>query len=189
MSITDGGKMVAIPTRPRINRFLYLVSMLARHKYSDITEAMQAWMVQVVDSIPFAERFLPNLSTPYELWNMLRPLLTFKHDPKNTELFQMFPTLINNNYHGISGAGDCDCFVIATLASYYAMRWKFPARVVLAGRNKRTPVHIYMQIQYNKEWQTLDFTQCCFNDERHYPYVQYLKIPKFSYIVPYIPEQ
>jgi hypothetical protein len=49
-------------------------------------------------------------------------------------------------------------------------------RIVLAGRTKEAPVHIWSEIYYNGKWCAMDMTQKLFNSTRPYKFIQYLYI-------------
>jgi hypothetical protein len=49
-------------------------------------------------------------------------------------------------------------------------------RIVLAGRTKEAPVHIWSEIYYKGNWCIMDMTQKLYNSARKYKYIQYLYI-------------
>ena len=120
----------------------------------------------------------PKCKTPEQLFNWLKPFLRYTPDPPRTELLQSFPTLIKNNFYGIPGAGDCDCYSIAMLAACACQNWKGAKLYIkLVGRNKFCPVHIYTGVEINGKEYNLDLTNKLPLTERNYPYKQkiYLK--------------
>ena len=126
---------------------------------------MRAIKTQIRDSIPFACKNVPEFSKPSELWHWLKDRIEFKNDPPNTELLQTMQTLFKNNFHGSSGHGDCDCFTITAVASMISNQWD-NISVVIVGRNKQYPVHIYCVIYWNGDRQVFDLTNRRFNYER-----------------------
>jgi hypothetical protein len=84
--------------------------------YKNLMYTLQMMGKQVAESVQFADQFLPRATTPKEIWFILKDNLVYKNDPPGIELLQSFPSLMNDNYWGIPGAGDCDCFTIAALA-------------------------------------------------------------------------
>jgi hypothetical protein len=116
--------------------------------------------VQVIDSIPFANRVCPDLRDPRELDAWLRPQLKFKNDPKGVEYLQTMQTLFKQR-----GQGDCDCFVITTLACAIVNGWD-DLHINLVGYDKKAPVHIYTDITWNGKRCILDFTNPRYDQER-----------------------
>jgi len=106
------------------------------------------------------------INSAEDLWNNLKPRITYCKDPKGVELFQTYETLFYNNFHGRSGYGDCDCFVISTLGA--AAACGLPAKVVLAGRDKKNPVHIWTEVQGIP----FDLTNPTLGSARPYPFIQ-----------------
>lgn len=77
-------------------------------------------------------------------------------------------TLFENNYHGISGAGDCDCFVITATACFIVSG--LPCQIVLAGNKPDSYTHIYNRVKDFQEWINFDLTNPHFDTERAYKY-------------------
>lgn len=147
--------------------------------YVDIQHTMNLMRVQIVDSLQFAKSWLAvnEINTIDELFYKLLQETTFQHDPKDTELLQSMQTLMTaNNYHGLEGAGDCDCFVIAITACALVKGWF--CEIVLAGRNNRYPVHIYNRV----ELYVFDLTEKVLGRERYYKWTQTIEVsPKLLY--------
>lgn len=124
-------------------------------------------------SVPFARRFLPRgKMTPAELFDYLKSETVYINDPEGIELLQSMPTLFSEkNIHGIYGAGDCDCFTLASLACFKAKRFT-NYRIVLVGRSKSAPVHIYSELN----GKPFDLTNNTYGAERNYPFKQVLPI-------------
>lgn len=148
------------------------------HKYRDLEQVLLAMKQQVIDSLPAAER-LNIRGTPREIFDSLRSMLYYVPDPQGNELLQQLDTLLNwngNNYHGLSGAGDCDCFTIAALAVLLNAGYS-NLYAVLAGYNRQhPPVHIFCQVYRpsEKKIYNFDLTQREFNKVKNYPYFQRL---------------
>lgn len=145
--------------------------MEKRIKYKNLNHALRLFKTQVTESIPYALEELPRFETPEEAFKYLRKKVTYKRDPKGVELFQTMPTLFENNFHGITGAGDCDCFTIAALATLIANGFT-NCGIVLVGRNPLTPVHIYAYVDYNGKRNYFDLTNRTYDYERSYPFRQ-----------------
>lgn len=149
--------------------------MILRKKYKSFAETMAYMKHQIVESMPFAVDYLPDdIRTAKGLWNFLKPRTTFVYDPPKTELLQSMQTLMSGQRTGITGGGDCDCFVITVTACANVLHL-LPVEIILAGRSKKAPVHIYNRIMYDGEMYNFDLTEPLFGMERHYPYTQIIK--------------
>lgn len=148
---------------------------IIRTDYTDINATMRGIRTQVIDSLDYCVNELPKFDNPEQMFNVLKTMVTYKNDPPDTELLQSVPTLFNNNYWGIRGAGDCDCFSILVLSCCIANGWN-KQRIVLAGRSKIAPVHIWTEVYYNGKWFIMDLTQSIFNTKRAYKFYQYLNV-------------
>jgi predicted transglutaminase-like cysteine proteinase len=83
--------------------------------------------------------------------------------------------LLNDNWHNIPGAGDCDCFTISTIALLISQGWK-NIKIILVGRSEGAPVHIYTVIYWKGKRKVLDLTNKKYNQERKYPLIQELPV-------------
>lgn len=98
----------------------------------------------------------------------------YKHDPKDAELLQSMHTLMDDNYHGISGAGDCDCFTIAATACFIASGNR--CEIVLVGNMPGTFTHIYNRVYYAGSMVPFDLTQPNFATERKYNFKKVIEV-------------
>lgn len=142
--------------------------------YTDINATMKGIRVQVIDSLDFCLNEMPRFDDPELMFKTLKQVITYKNDPRGVELLQSVPTLFNNNYWGRSGAGDCDCFSILALSMFVANGFN-RKRIVLAGRSKLAPSHIWTMVKVNGIWYDFDLTQPYFNTRRPYKFIQYLE--------------
>lgn len=141
-------------------------------KYKDLNHTLKNMKLQVMDSLPFAMEYLPRFRDPEELFYFLKRRVKYRNDPPGTELLQSMQTLLSGDYWGIKGAGDCDCFTIATLASAITQGWD-NIYIALVGRERSHPVHIYTVIYWNGQRKVLDLTNRAFNHERDsYRFIQ-----------------
>jgi len=142
--------------------------------YEDISQTMYYLMIQVKESISFADEWLPpGIKDPRKLFNLLRMHTIYKKDTPGIEQLQTMQTLLGkNNIHGIPGAGDCDCFTIMVSACCKVMNLK--TEIVLAGRSKKDPVHIYNIVDN----EPFDLTCTFYGMKRFYPYEQLIPIVK-----------
>ena len=143
-------------------------------QYTTLNDTLLDLKKQVRASYAFAKEFLPyGINTPRELFDYLKSITTYEPDPDKNEVLQRFQTLVGeNNFHGTPGAGDCDCFTIAALASFHALGFKNPV-IVLVGRNKKYPCHIYAGLEMpGHKYLPFDLTEGEIGHERYYPYKQ-----------------
>jgi len=148
--------------------------MELRVPYQDINQTLKGIHRQVCDSLEYCVNNMPVYKDPVSMFYGLKPLVKYQNDPPGVELLQTVPTLFENNYHGIPGAGDCDCLSILVLSMCIANGWN-KQRIVLCGRNKRAPVHIFTQVFYKGKWITLDLTRPLVNSHRPYKFYQLLE--------------
>lgn len=141
-----------------------------KRKYKDINDTLRHIRLQVLQSIPYATAEVPDFHSPDQLYRWLKNRTVYKNDPKGVELLQTMPTLINGDYWGTPGAGDCDCFSITTLACCQVLGWKMWLK--LAGRDRDTPVHIWTGVTIKGEDIAMDLTEPTIGRERPYKYVQ-----------------
>lgn len=132
---------------------------------------------QIYDSIPFARKVTPQFRNPEELWDWLKPKFTFKNDRPGYEQLQTMQTMFGKkNVHGVPGSGDCDCITISGVAAAITNQWD-GISVVIAGRQKSHPVHIYFVIYWKHKRIVMDFTNRKYNYERSgYRYYQELPV-------------
>jgi hypothetical protein len=97
---------------------------IKKMQYQNLNHALKLFKVQVLEGIPYAQNNIPKFETPEQAFNWLKLRTKYKNDPTGTELFQTLPTLLENNFHGITGHGDCDCFTIAILSILAANNFK-----------------------------------------------------------------
>ncbi len=143
--------------------------------YQNLNHALKLFRGQVMEGVPYAQENLPRFTSPEQIFNWLKLRTTYKNDPKGTELFQTLPTLLDDNYHGLTGSGDCDCFTIAALSVLLANGFT-DCGIVLVGRKSWQPVHIYAYVVDDSGLKKyLDLTNRVYNYERPYPYKQHIK--------------
>ena len=109
---------------------------------------MRGIRTQVIDSIDWVQDNLPRYRNPEQLFNNLKTMVTYKNDPPGVELLQSVPTLFEQNYWGMRGAGDCDCFSILVLTCCLVHGWN-DQEIILAGRSRLAPVHIWTRFKHN----------------------------------------
>lgn len=148
--------------------------MVLSQRYTNLNDALRLFKLQLVESIDFVKRnFYDEGLTPEEIFNLLKKNTVYKKDPKGMELFQSTETFFYNNWHGIPGCGDCDCFTLTALAFLYCNGYK-NIGIVLVGRNTRIPVHIYAYLIINQKIFYFDLTNKYFNIVRNYPFKQHI---------------
>ena len=151
--------------------------MELKKRYNDLDDTLKHIRLQIEESIPFAQTFVPKFSNPQSLFIWLKPYLNYREDPRGVELLQSFPTLIQSNFYGIPGAGDCDCFTIAQTAACMVQDWNnCQLWIKLTGRSPFAARHIYGGVDINGKEIALDLTNKIPGKERYYPYIQKLYI-------------
>jgi len=148
--------------------------MIKKQQYKDINDTLKHIKIQIIDSVPFALNKCPAFKDPEELFYWLKNKTKYKSDPKNVELLQTLPTLLNGDFWGYPG-GDCDCLTISTISLAIAQGWK-NVKIILVGRSKGAPVHIYTVIYWKGSRKVLDLTNKKYNQERTYPLIQELPV-------------
>jgi len=136
---------------------------------------------QIIDSIPYAYENCPRFQNPEQLFKWLRSITKYKSDPEGYEFIQEMETLFSNFQHRTGkvyyvGEGDCDCFTVTALACMYVQGWIKEFGFVLAGRNKRAPVHIYAYIVFKGNYYIFDLTQPRINLVNDYPISQEMQL-------------
>lgn len=147
-----------------------------KRKYKDINDTLRHIRLQVLQSMPYIRETSPGFNHPADLYRYLKDRTTYKNDPRGVELLQRADTLLNGDYWGTPGAGDCDCFTICALAFCNYEGW--PMWIKLAGRDKAGPVHIWSGVKFNGQDIALDLTEKQIGQERTYPYVQKLSFQR-----------
>ena len=146
--------------------------MILKKKYVDINDTLSHIRLQVREGIEYSKQNVPLFISPVELYYWLKIRTRYKNDPEGIELLQSLPTLLEDNYWGMSGFGDCDCFSLATLTVLQKQKFKCKSWIKLAGRNKNYPVHIWAGCDYKGEELALDLTNHSPGEERKYKYIQ-----------------
>ncbi len=146
-----------------------------KEPYQNINQVLKAMREQIIESLNYCIEELPQFDNPEQLFDFCKAITVYHKDPHGIELLQSVPTMLDNNYHGIAGAGDCDCFTILTIALCKAQAWN-DNYIVLVGRKKVAPVHVYSAVRHNGKLYTLDLTNPYPNIERDYPYRQFVKL-------------
>jgi hypothetical protein len=143
--------------------------------YTDINATMRGIRTQVIDSIDYVQNNLPRFRNPEQMFNVLKQMTTYKNDPPGVELLQSVPTLLEQNYWGVPGAGDCDCFSILVLTCCLVNGWN-DQQIILAGRSLLAPVHIWTRVKFKGRWFDVDLTQPYINSVRPYKFTQTLPV-------------
>ena len=135
---------------------------------------MRGIRTQVIDSIPYCYNNLPEFENPRQLFKYLKERTRFKHDKPNEETLQTAQTLFDNNVHGLSGAGDCDCFTITAVACCKVE--KIPVRIVVVGNTPKNPTHVYCEVLDNGRWTAFDLCSPFYGDTKKYRYLSIIKV-------------
>ena len=146
----------------------------SKQPYKNLYHTIQMLGKQIEYSIPYAETFCPIDTTPKELFWILKQNTTYKNDPPGVELLQSMPSLFEDNYWGIPGAGDCDCFTIATAACCLVSN--IPVRLVVVGNSTQAPSHIYCEVYDNGKWTPFDLVNSYYGHTKEYTYKRVINV-------------
>jgi len=155
---------------------------LIQYEYINLKDVLYQIGNQAKKDVDFFQKKLPQyITTPQELFLYLSTLTSFKDDPPNVELIQGPKNLFQKNYWGVPGQGDCDCLTTLSICCFLATQI-LPVssiEIVLAGRNKKDAVHIYLSVKdQNGLWYAFDLTEPNFGIKRKYPYLQKIPLKK-----------
>jgi len=150
--------------------------MILLRQYIDLEDTLIHLKLQVEDSLPYAEKVIPKVGNPEELYYWLRQKVTYLDDPKTRELLMELKTFATGSRTGVPWGGDCDDFTIASLSGLIVNGFD-PVYAILVGRKKHTAVHIYAGVEEDGEIVPFDLT----NDEYGYERLDY----KYQQILPF----
>jgi hypothetical protein len=142
--------------------------------YQNIAHTIDMMQRQIEESLDYAEDFTPRNTTPKELFWIMRNNLTYKNDPPGVELLQSFPSMMEDNFHGKPGAGDCDCFTIAAVACCKAAG--IPCRIVIVGNSAIAPSHVYAEVLDNGQWMPFDLVNAYYGETKDYNYKKIINV-------------
>ena len=117
-----------------------------------------------------------------QIFNHLKSHFVYKEDPKGIELLQSMPSLFQDNYWGIAGAGDCDCATITSCAVLLVNGYK--TGFSLYGNGKQ-PTHIASDVfvkKYGRVY-SMPFDLCApeIDTVKKYNWVQEYKLSLNNY--------
>lgn len=144
--------------------------------FATLADTLQAIKTQSRDSLPFALQICKKygINQPDDAFYYLRTNTTYKSDPDPVEMVQSIKTLLSvNNFHGISGYGDCDCFTVAMLAMLYHTATQ-PLYVCLGGKTRNAPTHVWAGLASGNKVIPYDLTTYAPGTMRKYKYTQNL---------------
>jgi hypothetical protein len=148
--------------------------MKKKYIYKSLADTLIQLKKQAIESIPYCYDLTANIDNPEQLFEYLKTIITYKRDPPGIELLQTAKTLIENNWHGQSGYGDCDCFSILSLACLYCIG-ENNLFTIVAGQSDKSPSHIYTGFLKHGTFYDFDLTTDYFNVSRPYKYRKILK--------------
>lgn len=149
--------------------------MYLKEKHKGLDRTLWGIRQQVIDSLDYVAENFPPLNSPEEIFTYCKLITTYEPDPKGVELVQTVQTLLDDNWHNKTGAGDCDDLTVLTIACCVVNGFN-QNYIFLCGRNKRDAVHIYSGVKYKGKIYTLDLTNTFINQERKYPFCQILEL-------------
>jgi hypothetical protein len=143
------------------------------YPYKSLKDTLQKIYLQGKKDINWIRPKLPN-KEPELLFYWLSSQIVYQDDPPDTELIQSPKTLFLNNWYGVPGMGDCDCFTALTICVFLAAGFTTnELGLVITGKDKIGPCHIYTQINGIP----FDLTNAVFGYERKYPFHQVIPLP------------
>lgn len=148
--------------------------MRYKKPYQNIRHTMREFGRQVAASIPYAEQWMPVGLTPRQMFHILKQNTVYKNDPPGVELLQSMPSLMEDNYWGIPGAGDCDCFTIAAVAC--AVANDIPVRIVIVGNHSDGPSHVYCEMKDNGSWVPFDLVNAFYGETKAYGHKKIISV-------------
>ena len=142
--------------------------------YRNISHTIEMMGRQIEESLDYARDWTPVQTNPKELFWIMRQNLTYKNDPKGIELLQSMPSMMDDNYHGVPGAGDCDCFTIAAIACCKAA--DIPCRIVIVGNSAAAPSHVYAEVLDDGVWTPFDLVNPWYGQTKEYAYKKIINV-------------
>jgi len=142
--------------------------------YRDLQYTLDKMQVQIQDSLNYAAGFVPKGTTPSQLFWILKQHTIYKSDPPGVELLQSMPSLMENNFWGVRGAGDCDCFSIAAAACCHVLG--IPCRLVVVGQTKAAPTHVYVEVLDRGRWVPFDLVNTFYGETKKYRYISTINV-------------
>lgn len=149
--------------------------MILLKEYQDLNDVLIHLKIQVMHSIEYAQKTIPEFNNPRQLFYWLKERVIYVDDPSTIELLLTMETLFNGSRTGVIGGGDCDDFTITGLACLIASGFT-KNNIVLVGKNSSTPLHIYIQTEFKGVKYWFDLTNEHFDNQRTtYKFQQILK--------------
>lgn len=146
--------------------------MILNRDYISLEDCLLHLKIQVVESLAYVRKEFPAFTDADTMFAWLKERVTYLDDPEGVELLQMVPTLVAGTRTGKPWAGDCDCFTILSLSCLIVNG--FTPYVILTGRKKDVPVHIYAGVEDSTGIVPFDLTNDEYGIERKYKYQQIL---------------
>lgn len=148
--------------------------MAKMYPHKGLKDVLRQIKSQALKDVSWIQDQIPYDTLP-EIFLFLKSVTRYKKDPKRIELIHRPKSLFYKNYHGVSGAGDCDCFTALSVCTLLAKGYKPNSiQIVLVGREPDAPRHIYARVNGI----TFDLTNSMLGIERKYPYRQFIPINK-----------
>lgn len=130
-------------------------------------------------SVPYCRAEWGQNNTINDIWRIVKNNTQYKHDATGIEQIQSVYTLLNDNIHGIPGAGDCDCFSVFFIALLLANNFNpDDIYIYLQGNSRRAPSHVL--VRYKNYY--LDGTETHFNSLRNYKFFDEICINELNKI-------
>jgi len=147
---------------------------MVTYEYISLEDVLYKIAIQAKKGIEYCKKNIPSYYSDSQLlFYYLQAITVYQDDPEETELIQDAKNLFENNYWGVPGMGDCDCFTVLAISSLLTRGYKITdLEIVLGGRKPDEPVHIYLRVK----GKNFDLTEPIFNTERNYKYLQTINL-------------
>lgn len=131
---------------------------------------------QAIEGVSYMKKNMPaGIYRPADLFELLKDVTVYRHDPKGIELIHTAKSFFEDNYHNRSGAGDCDDFTAVSISGLKAIGVpESKIKIVLTGRRADVAKHIYLKVNNTP----FDLTNDLYGEERQYPFYQEIPLNK-----------
>lgn len=152
-------------------------TIVFKEEYKDLNTTLYWLVQQALTSIPYCIEKWGNKNSIEEIFVIGSQNLKYKNDKKGIEQIQSVGTMMENNIHGIPGAGDCDCFSTFLIAMLLANGYNSnDVYIYLQGRTKKFPSHILIMYKSKGNPIYMDLTEKHLGQKRSYKFYDIIPI-------------
>jgi hypothetical protein len=150
--------------------------MRKKYPYKSLLDTLQQLKRQSKEGVNFMAKNIPGyIDNPRDLFYYLKTLVTYKSDPQKIELIHSPKSMLTDNFHGVSGAGDCDDFSMLAISALKAIGIpEGKINIVLTGNKPTTAKHIYL----NVDGTPFDLTNSLYGYQRPYKFQQIINLKR-----------